>query len=266
MSRSERKEPAGLPAAKPGSSEKREKPAARVAGRANDAGPNSHGHEPPPQRTIPFKAAQSLCRVLTSTLFDLKVYGVEHVPKTGGVLLLSNHQSYLDPVLIGVRLPRPLSYMAKSQLFDVNPAFTWVIHSLGAFPVRQGGSAAGAVKVAINRLKGGHALNIFPEGSRTEDGEIGEIEGGAALVVRGARVPVVPVAIHGSFEAWPRKLKLPRPYPIRLSYGPPMDLTDLRPGQIVDRIDRTLRELFDALRGREGRVAPGVAAPPGSKA
>jgi len=159
-------------------------------------------------------------------LFDLKAYGARHVPATGGVLLLSNHQSYLDPVLVGVHLPRPLSYMSKSELFEVNPAFTWLIRSLGAFPVRQGGSAAGAVKLAINRLKGGHALNIFPEGSRTETGEIGPIEGGAALVIRGAKVPVVPVAIHGSFEAWPRGQKLPSPHPIRLLYGEPMDLAE----------------------------------------
>ncbi len=116
----------------------------------------------------------------TTLCFDLKVYGSDRVPRSGGVLLLSNHQSFLDPVLIGVRLPRPLSYMARSELFTVNPAFTWIIRKLGAFPVRQTGSAAGAVKTAIGRLKDGHALNIFPEGSRTEDGEIGPIEGGAA--------------------------------------------------------------------------------------
>ena len=207
-------------------------------------------HFAPPVPNAPWKAAQALCRVSTTLCFDLKVYGWEQVPRSGGVLLLSNHQSFLDPVLVGVRLPRPLSYMARSGLFEVNPAFTWLIRKIGAFPVRQEGSAAGALKVAIGRLKDGHALNIFPEGSRTEDGEIGPIEGGSALVVRGARVPVVPVVIDGSLEAWPRAFKLPRPHPIQVLYGPPTDLTGRRPAEIVAWVDQTLRALYDELRSR----------------
>jgi 1-acyl-sn-glycerol-3-phosphate acyltransferase len=212
--------------------------------------PGNEEHFAPPVPNAPWKAAQALCRVSTTLCFDLKVYGWEQVPRTGGVLLLSNHQSFLDPVLVGVRLPRPLSYMAKSELFEVNPAFTWIIRKLGAFPVRQTGSAAGALKTAIGRLKDGHALNIFPEGSRTEDGEIGPIEGGAALVVRGAKVPVVPVVIDGSFEAWPRAFKLPRPHPIQVLYGPPADLAGRRPAEIVTWVDHTLRALYDELRSR----------------
>src|SRR3982751_3264621 len=153
---------------------------------------------PAPRESIPFKTAQAICRVFTSVYFDLKVWGIEHVPLTGGVLLVSNHQSFLDPVLLGVRLPRSLSYMAKSELFHVNPAFAWLIRSLGAFPVRQTGSAAGAIKEAVERLQTGHALNIYPEGGRTEDGEIARIEKGVALVIRKAKVPVVPAAIDGA--------------------------------------------------------------------
>jgi 1-acyl-sn-glycerol-3-phosphate acyltransferase len=212
------------------------------------ADPGARG--PTPRESIPFKSAQAICRVFTSVYFDLKVWGIEHVPRTGGVLLVSNHQSFLDPILLGVRLPRSLSYMARSELFEITPVFTWLIRSLGAFPVRQTGSAAGAIKEAVERLQEGRALNIYPEGSRTETGEIGPMEKGVALVIRKAKVPVVPVAIDGSFEAWRKGTKIFRPHPIRLLFGPPMDLGDKRPDEIVATIDRTVRGLFEELRAR----------------
>ena len=200
-----------------------------------------------------FKFAQAISRIVSSVYFDLKVWGLHHVPRTGGALIVSNHQSILDPVLLGVRLPRSLSYMAKSELFEINPVFTWLIRQLGGFPVRQTGSAAGAIKEAIERLHAGHALNIYPEGSRTEDGEIGPMEKGVSLVVRRARVPIVPAAIEGSFDAWPKGVKVPRSRPVRVLFGPPMDLAGLGGEEIVTRIDRTLRDLFGQLRERRRR-------------
>lgn len=198
-----------------------------------------------------WKLAQTLCRVTTTLAFDLKVYGAHRVPSEGGVLLVSNHQSYLDPVLVGVRLKRPLSYMAKSELFRFRP-FAWLIRALGAFPVKQGAGDVGAMKETIARLQEGRALNIFPEGSRTEDGELLPIEKGVGLVIRKAKVPVVPVVIHGSYEAWPKDQKLPRPHPIRILYGRPLDLSSMDREQIIETIGRSFREMFAELR--EGRV------------
>lgn len=196
-----------------------------------------------------WKFLQAISRVATTLAFDLKVYGAHRVPQEGGVLLVSNHQSYLDPVLLGVRLHRPLSYMAKSELFK-HRAFAWLIRSLGAFPVKQGAGDVGAMKETIARLQEGRALNIFPEGSRTEDGELMPIEKGIGLVIRKAKVPVVPVVIHGSFRAWPRKHKLPRPYPIRILYGHPLDLASMDREQIMATIDRRFHEMFAELRER----------------
>jgi 1-acyl-sn-glycerol-3-phosphate acyltransferase len=198
-----------------------------------------------------WKFLQAFSRIMTTLLFDLKVYGAHRVPREGGVLLVSNHQSYLDPVLLGVRLKRPLSYMAKSELFK-HRAFAWLIRSLGAFPVKQGAGDVGAMKETIARLHEGRALNIFPEGSRTENGELLPIEKGVGLVIRKAKVPVVPVVIDGSFGAWPRKNKLPRPHPIRILYGRPLDLSSMNREQVIETIDRKFREMFAELR--EGRV------------
>jgi 1-acyl-sn-glycerol-3-phosphate acyltransferase len=204
-----------------------------------------------PQRSLLWKTLQAGLRIGTTLLFDLKVYGTHHVPRTGGVLLLANHQSYLDPMLIGVRLKRPISYMAKSELFEGNRFFAWLIRSLHAFPVKQGRGDVGAIKGSILRLHQGHMLNIFPEGSRTGDGELGPIQPGVALVVRRADVPVVPVVIDGSFQALPRSRKLFRSHPIRLMYGPPLNVAGLNPHQIVALIDRTFRDMLEELRRKD---------------
>ena len=202
--------------------------------------------------TLMFKSLQVIARIGTTLMFDLKVYGSNRVPNEGGVLLISNHQSYLDPVLLGVRLKRPLSYLAKSELFT-NKAFSWLIRSLGAFPVRQGSGDVGAMKETIARLHQGHALNIYPEGSRTEDGELGPSEKGVALVIRKAKVPVVPVVIEGSFGSWPKGRKIFRPHPISVYYGKPMDFTKLDREQVIETIDRVFHEMLEELRA--GRVA-----------
>ena len=198
-----------------------------------------------------WKLAQALVRILTTLLFDLKVYGRRNVPPAGGVLLVTNHESYLDPALIGAQLWRPISYLAKSELFE-NRFFGWLIRNLYAFPVRQGAGDVGAVRETIRRLQEGHLLNIFPEGSRSETGEMLPIEPGVALVIRRAGVPVVPVAIDGSFEAWSKHRKVPRAHPIRVVYGPPMDLADRKPAEIVRIIDTTLRRMLDELHARSG--------------
>ena len=200
------------------------------------------------ERPFFWKALQAVARLLTTLLFDLKVYGIARVPRRGGVLIVSNHQGNLDPVLLGARMPRPLSYLAKSELFESNAASNWLLCSLGGIPVRQGAGDVGAVKETIRRLQQGHVLNIYPEGARTRDGEIGPMEKGVALVVRRAKVPVIPAVIVGSFDAWPVHRKLPRPRPIHVRYGPPMNLDGLEPDEILATIDGTLRRMFEDLR------------------
>jgi 1-acyl-sn-glycerol-3-phosphate acyltransferase len=176
--------------------------------------------EPKPiDRSLFYRSWQVICRLVTTVLFDLKVSSKEHLPKNGGVLLLSNHQSYLDPVLIGVQLRRPLSYLGKSELFK-NPILNWLFRNLNAVPLHQGAGDIHALRETIKLLKEGHILTIFPEGSRTETGEIGPLQPGFTLVVRKAGVPIVPVVLEGSFRAWRRGKKMFRPYPIRVKFGP----------------------------------------------
>jgi len=179
--------------------------------------------------------------------FDLKVYGAENVPFTGGVLLLSNHLSFLDPAVIGVMLRRPASYLAKSELFEV-PVFGRVIPRLNAFPVRQGAGDIGAVRETIRRLKEGRVLTVFPEGARSLSGELQPLQGGFTLIVRKAGVPIVPVGIDGSYEAWPRGTTLPRSAPVRVKFGPPLHVQEMKPAEIVTTVEKAIAGLIADLR------------------
>jgi 1-acyl-sn-glycerol-3-phosphate acyltransferase len=205
--------------------------------------PEKHSTE----RMFLWKCLQSTARMLATLLFDLKVYGMEHIPATGGVLIVSNHQGNLDPVMLAVRLKRPLNYIAKSQLFE-SAWSAWLLRTLNAFPVRLGAGDVSAVKETIHRLQQGHLLNLYPEGTRTENGQIGKLRKGVALIVRRAGTPIVPAVIVGSFEAWPIHCKTFRCWPVRIKFGPPMDLAGLEPDQIIATIDGTLRSMFEKFR------------------
>jgi 1-acyl-sn-glycerol-3-phosphate acyltransferase len=197
-----------------------------------------------------WKLAQVIVRVSTTVLFDLKVYGRDNVPDEGGALMVSNHQSILDPAILGAQLNRPMSYLAKSELWK-NPAFGWLITRLYAFPVRQGAGDVGAIKETIRRLQEGHLLNVYPEGSRSPDGELLPIQAGAALVIRKAGVPVVPAVVDGSYAAWTKGRKLPTPHPVRVLIGKPVRLDHLKPKEIVAEIDRMFREMLAELRAKD---------------
>ena len=202
------------------------------------------------KRSLLWRYLQILCRVLTTLMFNLKVYGRDNIPVTGGVLILSNHQSYLDPVLLAVQFYRPLSFLARSTLFK-GPLGV-LIRWLHAFPVNQEGFAKAALEETIKRLNEGHLLNVYPEGSRTIDGEIMPLQRGVALVIRKAKVPVVVAAIHGSHEAWPRgKRKIFRAHPISIIYGKPLHLHEMKSEQIMTTVDREMHRLFEILRSSD---------------
>jgi 1-acyl-sn-glycerol-3-phosphate acyltransferase len=205
------------------------------------------------RRSLLWIGLQSFTSLTAALLFRLKVYGRHNVPAQGGVLIVSNHQSLLDPILLPLHLRRPLNYIAKSELFE-NRYFAWFLQSVcNAFPVRQGHGDVRAVKETIHRLQQGHLMNIFPEGSRTADGEIAPLRGGVALIIERAQVPIVPAVIVGAYEAWPIHRKFLRPCPIFIQFGPPMDLARLNREEMLALIDWTLRDMFATLRMQVAR-------------
>ena len=198
-----------------------------------------------------YKFWQLLLRIGTTLLFDLKVYGLQNIPRAGGALLVTNHQSNLDPVILGVQLPRPLAYLAKEELF-VNPIFGAGIRACNAFPVKPGGRGAGPLKESIRLINEGRILNIFPEGERSRDGSLKPALPGAALVIRKTSVPVIPIVIDRTYRAWPLGKALFRPYPIRVLIGEPLDVAGLDARAICDTIDAAFADLMLKLRGDRG--------------
>jgi len=158
------------------------------------------------------------CFAVFLPFFRIRGFGQNKIPDEGGVLMVANHQSYLDPVLIGVCTRRALHPMARDTLFK-NHFFAWLIRSIGAFAVRRGQFDMGAVREAIKRLRDGHVVLVFPEGTRTRDGSIAEFRPGITLISRRANAPILPVVIDGAYEAWPRHQAYPKPNQIFVMFG-----------------------------------------------
>ncbi|MCE9630724.1 MAG: 1-acyl-sn-glycerol-3-phosphate acyltransferase [Planctomycetia bacterium] len=159
-----------------------------------------------------------LCRTLGVSLFGFRSRFAEPLPAHGGLIVLSSHQSHLDPLLLGLATDRRLSSLARSSLYTFKP-FGAVITALDAVPIDRNASVIAAMKIVIERLKRGAAVIIFPEGARTFDGRLGDFKSGFSLMAKRAGVPVVPVAIVGAFECWPRTRLFPRPGRIRVEFG-----------------------------------------------
>ena len=168
-----------------------------------------------------YRICRSLAQLLYIGLFHGRAFGARHVPQNGGVLLVSNHQSFFDPIIASLALPRECNYMARDSLFH-HPVLRWVISHLNAFPVKRGTADLGAIKETLRRLKDNKVVLTFPEGTRTTNGRIGPMRAGVVLLARKTRVPIVPVLILGAFESWPRTARLPRPHPILVAYGEPL--------------------------------------------
>ena len=172
----------------------------------------------------------------------------------GGLLVASNHQSHLDPPCIGSFARRRFSYIAQSGLFKFKP-FGWVIETLGSIPINQSSSDSVAIKEVIRRLAEGDAVLIFPEGTRCEKGEIEEFKRGVMLLVRRTKCPVQPVAIEGSYGAWPRHRRFPNLFGHRVmvNYGRPIPHDELMKdgdGAAMERLKREITLLHDELKQR----------------
>lgn len=152
-----------------------------------------------------------------------------NIPREGPVLLVANHQSFYDPPAIGGGIRhRHSDFLARASLFDFKP-FGWLIRRLNSTPIKQGAGDAGAMKATIEKMKNGRMMLVFPEGSRSLDGEIQAFQRGAAVLLKRTHCQVVPVGIAGAYEAWPRKQRLPIPFrsKIVVCYGEPIGSDEL---------------------------------------
>lgn len=195
---------------------------------------------------------QQMIRGTFSAFFNIRVFNRENVPLQGPVLLVSNHQSFLDPLLCGLGLNRECDYLARDSLF-ANPWFGAYIRALNAFPVQRDQADTKAIKDIINRLKANHAVVMFPEATRSHDGKIRPFKNGFAMIARRAGATIVPAVIDGAFDAWSRHRLLPVPANVRVMFGPavsPQQAATMTRDQLVQKINHQLRQMQTELRQR----------------
>jgi 1-acyl-sn-glycerol-3-phosphate acyltransferase len=157
-----------------------------------------------------------------SCLGGLEVKGRENVPADGPLILAANHASYLDPMLLGAALDRSLHFLARRTLFDI-PGFGWLIRQNQAFPLERGGDSREAIKIFGDILGRGKAVVVFPEGTRSADGVMGEVRPGIGMLAIRNRAPTLPAYIWGTFQSLPRGGILPRPHRFKVLLGTPVN-------------------------------------------
>jgi 1-acyl-sn-glycerol-3-phosphate acyltransferase len=170
---------------------------------------------------ISYRIGWTLFRAVYAMYFRWRVFGAENVPLSGGVILASNHASFLDPPLVGAGLRRDINYLARESLFRY-PGIGSLLRSWNAVPVDRDGGGAAGLREILNRLLAGGGIILFPEGTRTPDGKLQPARSGIGLTVIKSEVPVIPVRTFGTFEAFGRDHKFPRPVRVAVKYGRPM--------------------------------------------
>jgi len=174
----------------------------------------------PQARNWVWRVIQLLMQNVFVFWFRYRVAGLEKVPP-GGALLLMNHQSYIDPLVVAVAMKRPVSYLARHDLFRV-PVIGWILKNTYVMPIRRDSAGSESIRLAVERLQQGYLVGLFPEGTRSRNGELQEFKPGFLAILRRVNVPVIPVGIAGAIDAYPRGALVVRPYPVRVVIGDPI--------------------------------------------
>lgn len=158
----------------------------------------------------------------------LRIRGAENIPARGGILMASNHASFLDPPVVGAGYRgRPVRFMARDTLWNSKFGSWWMDH-VGCIPVSRGTGDLKALKLTIKALKEGRAVSMFPEGTRTEDGELQKAKGGIGFIIEKSGCAVVPAYIDGTFKAHPKGTKFIKPCKVTITYGKPITQEDFQ--------------------------------------
>ena len=188
-----------------------------------------------------YALAREIVSLIFHIYFKIIVLGRENIPKQkGSYIIASNHVSNNDPPMVGIVFKGKYTFMAKEELFRINPLFTWLIKKLGAFPVKRGSKDSTAIDNALESLNNGRIFVIFPEGTRSKDGELGKPKSGVTLVAARAKVPVVPV-----FVKYGKKRFLRRQVLVSIGEPIPKESFDV---DLTDK--RQIRSISELIMGR----------------
>ena len=232
----------------------------------------------PPLPFFGFGLIRSLCRGIWGTAYRLKIDGVERIPAAGGVILAANHASYWDALFLQAACPRPIRWMIDDAYYRL-PVLNWLFRWVGNIPVKAANNRA-ALDAAIEALKAGEVVGIFPEGFLSETGRMRRARTGVSTLAARTGAAVVTAYLRGAFFAWPKGRWVPRLNRVEVRLGGPMflrrreDITREILQEFADAVMASIRGMFGhgrarrALEGpwdgreRRGSPRPGVGEPP----
>jgi 1-acyl-sn-glycerol-3-phosphate acyltransferase len=199
-----------------------------------------------------YEFLRLIVKNIAVSVFHVRYSGVKNIPSQGGVLVVSNHQSHFDPPLIGLGSSRRLNYLARDTLFRYAP-FRWLIKSLDAIPIDREGIGLAGIKQSLKRLKQGEIVLIFPEGTRTPDGQIKTFRPGFTSLAVRSRAAILPAAIEGAYQCWPKSRLFPRPGKIYVCYGQPIlprEYEDMDERDLLVLVEKRIRQCHAELLRR----------------
>ncbi len=181
---------------------------------------------PPKARNVLWRMSQLILQNVFCFWLGYRARGQERLDEAGGGLVLANHQSFLDPLLIGLPLHRPVSFVARDTLFKI-PVIGWILRNTYVMPISRESASSASLRETIRRMQHGYLVGLFPEGTRTETGEVGPFKPGFVALIRRAKLPVYPVGIAGAFQALGRKSWFLKPARVRVVVGEPISVEEL---------------------------------------
>jgi 1-acyl-sn-glycerol-3-phosphate acyltransferase len=221
--------------------------------------------EPPPlpsasRLNLLWRTLRPPVRVLFALLFRFRAYGEENLPASGGVLLLVNHQSYLDPVILALPMTRPLSMVARKNLYEI-PLLGRVMRGLYGLAIDRDAPGTAVIREVIRRLEHGFLIGIFPEGTRSSGLEVAPVKPGFLSILRRTDVPVIPVGIAGADKAFPKGATFLRPARIGITFGEPIPDDVLAPLKARGREAELLQLVRERIQAEVDRSAERVGLP-----
>lgn len=189
-----------------------------------------------------YRIIRDFLGIIIRLVFGIKIVGAENIPQIGSAVIASNHVSIVDPVAVAVGIRRPIHFMAKDELFS-NSFTSWFFHKVNAFPVKRGVPDRSAIRTALQRLRGGHLLGIFPEGTRNkQENELLELQSGASLLAIKTSSPIIPVVVKGTSKLRFRKK-------IEVIIGKPLNVKEGQKAskEELDNVNKMILDEFTLL-------------------
>jgi 1-acyl-sn-glycerol-3-phosphate acyltransferase len=210
-----------------------------------------------PLEIVWFDLGRFAVASILTILYRFRVVGRERIPERGPVLLVCNHVSFLDPMVVGSGMKdRQFSPMARDSLFRFKP-FGWLLRSYGCIPIRREGGDAAAMRAALAELESGRCVVVFPEGTRSPDGSMQPFRRGVLLLLKRAKATVLPMGVAGTFEAWPKGRRPRLCGRIRLAVGTPIpseELLNVSNDEALARLEREVAgQVARAAAARAGK-------------